>query len=247
MTTASSRDYYHFCRSSLRSVPADEVNTFHISGCMSGPHSKSFCNYLHSEIENLEERDFLTFRNETVKLLSDIQYKAEERKRQSQEVTTFQLPEALQATAGREYILTENSTSLHSSCAAYTDSHRRACYSDCQSKQPSRPSSVSAQPTSANVVVDDQQPGFSTHLQLHLHHSTTLLDYPVSLELFPVCFSISRWTHHSHFHPLNFNQHCHQCHLPLIMNSQDLPASPASRVSPNQRISLHKSHQTWPF
>ena len=40
-----------------------------------------FCNYLHSEIENLEERDFLTFRNETVKLLSEIQYKAEERKR----------------------------------------------------------------------------------------------------------------------------------------------------------------------
>ena len=25
-----------------------------------------FCNYLHSETENLEERDFLTFRNETV-------------------------------------------------------------------------------------------------------------------------------------------------------------------------------------
>ena len=37
-----------------------------------------FCNYLHSEIEHLEERDFLTFRNETVKLLSEIQYKAEE-------------------------------------------------------------------------------------------------------------------------------------------------------------------------
>ena len=69
----------------------------------------SFCKYLHSEIEHLEERDFLTFRNETVKLLSEIQYKAEERKRQvttSQEVTTYQLPEASQATAGREYILT---------------------------------------------------------------------------------------------------------------------------------------------
>ena len=62
-----------------------------------------FCNYLHSEIEHLEERDFLTFSNETVKLLSEIQYKAEEHKRQ---VTTFQLPEATQATAGCEYILT---------------------------------------------------------------------------------------------------------------------------------------------
>ena len=43
---------------------------------------QSFYNYLHSEIENLEERDFLTFRNETVKLLSEIQYKANECKRQ---------------------------------------------------------------------------------------------------------------------------------------------------------------------
>ena len=70
---------------------------------------QSLCNYLHSVIEHLEERDFLTFRNETVKLLSEIQYKVEERKRQvttSQQVTTFQLPEVTQATAGREYILT---------------------------------------------------------------------------------------------------------------------------------------------
>ena len=53
---------------------------------------QAFCNYLHFEIENLEERDFLTFRNETVKLLSEIQYKAKERKRQvttSPQVTTF--------------------------------------------------------------------------------------------------------------------------------------------------------------
>ena len=68
---------------------------------------QSFCNYLHSEIEHLEERDFLTFWNDTVKLLSEIQYKAEERKRQvttSQQVTTYQRPEASQATAGHEYI-----------------------------------------------------------------------------------------------------------------------------------------------
>ena len=43
---------------------------------------QSFCNYLHSEIEHLEERDFLTFRNETVNFLSEIQYKAEERQGQ---------------------------------------------------------------------------------------------------------------------------------------------------------------------
>ena len=43
-----------------------------------------------------------------MKLLNKINYKAEERKRQvttSQQVTTFQLPEVTQATAGREYIL----------------------------------------------------------------------------------------------------------------------------------------------
>ena len=37
-----------------------------------------FCNYLHSEIEHLEERDFFSFRNEKVKLLSEIQHKAKE-------------------------------------------------------------------------------------------------------------------------------------------------------------------------
>ena len=61
---------------------------------------QSFCDYLHSEIELLEEGDFLTFRYETVKLLSEIQYKAEEHNRQvtkSQEVTTYQLPQASQA------------------------------------------------------------------------------------------------------------------------------------------------------
>ena len=43
---------------------------------------QSFCNYLYSKIEHLEEQDFLTFRNDTVKLLSLIQYKTEEHKRQ---------------------------------------------------------------------------------------------------------------------------------------------------------------------
>ena len=69
---------------------------------------QSFYNYLYSENEHLEEQDILTFRNETVKLLSGIQYKAEERKTQvttTQQVTTFQLPEVRQATTGGEYIL----------------------------------------------------------------------------------------------------------------------------------------------
>ena len=113
---------------------------------------QSFCNYLHSEIEHLEERDFLTFRNETVKLLSEIQYKAEEHKRQvtkSQEVTTYQLPEASQSTAGREYVLTIPET---------------------------RPVSIPVQPQQTTtgqpvtVIVKVQQPSGppSQHSQLHM-------------------------------------------------------------------------------
>ena len=126
---------------------------------------QSFCKYLHSEIENLEERDFLTFRNETVKLLSEIQYKAEEHKRQvtkSQEVTTYQLPEASQATAGREYILTIPETqpvSIPIVQPTQTATGEPVTVI-AKVQQPPRPSSVSAQPTSY-AVVDYQQPGTS--------------------------------------------------------------------------------------
>ena len=126
---------------------------------------QSFCNYLHSEIEHLEERDF---RNETVKLLNEIQYKAEERKRQvtkSQEVTTFQLPEATQATAGCEYILTipePQAVSIPVVQPSHTDTTQPATVIG-KVQQPSRPSSVSAQPTSC-IVVDDQQPGTSRQM-----------------------------------------------------------------------------------
>ena len=130
-----------------------------------------FCNYFHSEIENLEERDFLTFRNETVKLLSEIQYKAEERKRQvttSQEVTTYQLPEASQATAGREYILTILETQPVSIPVVQPQQTTTGQPVTVLAKvqQPSRPSSASAQPTS-DVVVDDQQPGTSRLMNIN--------------------------------------------------------------------------------
>ena len=224
--------------------------------------SRSATIYLHSEIEHLEERDFLTFRNKTVKLLSEIQYKAEECKRQvttSQEVTTYQNPEASQSTAGREYVLTIPETQPVSIPIVQPQQTKtgKPVTVIAKVQQPSGPPSSSAQPTSY-VVVDDQQPGTSRQMifnppQLHLHNrrraSTTLLDYPVSSQLLPVCLHINRWTHHSHFHPLNFNQHHHQCHHPLIMDIQDLPASPASRVkfSPNQQINPNKLHQTQPF
>ena len=116
---------------------------------------QSFCNYLHSEIEHLEERDFLTFRNDTVKLLSEIQYKAEECNRQlstSQEVTTYQHPEASQFTAGQEYVLTIPETQPVSIPVVQPQQTTRG-----------RLSSSSAQPTSY-VVVDDQQPWTSTQM-----------------------------------------------------------------------------------
>ena len=126
---------------------------------------QSFCNYLHSEIEHLEEQDFLTFKNETVKLLSEMHYKAEERKRQvttSQQVTTFQLPEATQATAGRGYILTILDTQPVSIPVVQPTQIATTQPATVIAKvqQPSRPSSVSEQPTSY-IVVDDQQLGTS--------------------------------------------------------------------------------------
>ena len=129
---------------------------------------QSFSNYLHFEIENLEERDFFTFRNETVKLLSEIQYKAEERKRQvtkSQEVTTYQFPEASQATTGREYILTIPETQLVSVPVVQPTQTATGEPVTVIAKvqQPPRPSSASAQPTSY-VVVYDQQPGTSRQM-----------------------------------------------------------------------------------
>ena len=154
---------------------------------------QSFCNYLHSEIEHLEEGDFLTFRNETVKFLSEIQYKAKERKRQvttSQEVTTYQLPEASQSTVGWEYILTILETQPVSIPIVQPQQTTTGQPVTVIAKvqHPSGPSASSAEPTSYVVEMTNSRglPDrcFSTHLQLHLHNrrrvSTTLLDYPVS-------------------------------------------------------------------
>ena len=102
------------------------------------------------------------------KLLSEIQYKAEERKRQittSQQVITFQLPEATQATEGREYIFTIPETQpvfipvMQPTQIATTQTATVIA----KVQQPSRPSSASAQPTSY-IVVDDQQPGTSRQM-----------------------------------------------------------------------------------
>ena len=223
---------------------------------------QSFCNYLHSEIEHLEERYFLTFRNETVKLLSEIQYKAEERKRQvttSQEVTTYQLPETSQSTAGREYVLTIPKTQPVSIPVVQPQqtTTEQPVTVIAKVQQASGPPSSSAQPTSY-VVVEDQQPGSSRQMifnppsvapsqQEESQHNTSGLsslfaaipsvlvyqqmDTPQPFspsQLQPAPSPVPSSTHQEHSRP---------------------PANAASRVkvSPNQRISPHKSHQTPPF
>ena len=133
---------------------------------------QSFCNYLHSEIEYLEVGDFLTFRNETVKLLSEIQHKVKEHKRQvatSQQVTTFQVPEATQATAGQEYILTIPDTQPVSIPVVQPSqiATMQPATVIVEVQHPSRRVSMSAQPASF-LVVDYQQPGTSRQLMFTL-------------------------------------------------------------------------------
>ena len=59
----------------------------------------AFCNYLVSEMEGLEEKDFQTFRSDTVKLLSSIQSKAEECCRQPQQPEQWTLLGSSSATS----------------------------------------------------------------------------------------------------------------------------------------------------
>ena len=137
-----------------------------------------FCNYLHSEIEYQEEQDFLTFRNEAVKPLNGIQYKAEERKRQvttTQQVTTFQLVEATQATAGYEYILTiQDSQPVSVPVVQPTQiATTQPATVIAKVQQPQGPASASAQPTSY-LFVDDQQPGASRQLMFTLSPTKTV-------------------------------------------------------------------------
>ena len=120
--------------------------------------------------------------------------------------------------------------------------------------QPSRPSSVSAQPTSY-VVVDDQQPGTSRQMifnppsvapsqQEESQHNTSGLS-----SLFGAIPSVLQYQQMDTqpFSPSQLQPALSTVPSSLIMNSHDVPASPASRVSPNQCISPHKSHHPGPF
>ena len=95
-----------------------------------------------------------------MKLLSEIQYKAKERKRQvttCQEITTYQLPEASQSTVGWVYVLIIPKTQPVSIPVVQPTTGQPVTVI-AKVQQPSGPPSSSAQPTSY-VVVDDQQPG----------------------------------------------------------------------------------------
>ena len=122
-------------------------------------------------------------------------------------------------------------------------SHNTACYSDCQSRATIK----------AFVSISTANISFSCGWPTVLDFQTA--DVQFGQPTFSCsCTTGGKSTQHFwiiqylleefHFHPLNFNQHHHQCHLPLVKNSQDLPACPASRVSPNKQISLNKSHQS---
>ena len=216
---------------------------------------QSFC--LYSEIEHLEERDFLTFRNETVKLLSGIKYKAKEYTREvtKAQVTIFQLPEATQATAGREYILTIPDTQQVSTPAVQPTQmaapHQPTVIAKVQ--QPQRSASASSQPASF-IIVDDQQPGPSRQLMFALgptkifntlsvasgqqedsQHNTSGLS-----SLFGSIPSVLQYQQINTPQPFSPSQ-LQPSPVPTTnsKNKQDLTAIPASRVSPNQQISLH--------
>ena len=140
-----------------------------------------------------------------MKLLSEIQYKAKERKRQvttNQQVTTFQLPEATHSTAGYEYILTIPDTQpvsvpvgQHTQMATIQPATLIA-----KVQQPQGSASALAQPTSY-VVVLDQQPGTSSQLMFTLNPAKTVNPHSVasgqqSTQHFWIVMSL--WNHSKH-------------------------------------------------
>ena len=128
----------------------------------------AFCNNMASEVEGLEEKDLQKFRNEAVKLLSNIQSKAEEYGHQLQQpqqqtllrsssaastfvLQTFKQPQQPAPAAIREYILTIPETQMPSS-QVIQSSQQIQVASKGQQQQPR------GQPTFF-LVINDQQAG----------------------------------------------------------------------------------------
>ena len=193
-----------------------------------------------------------------MKLLSEIQYKAEERMRQvttSKEVTTYQLPEASQSTAGREYVLTIPETQPVSIPVVQ---HQQITTGQPVTlivkveQQLGSPSST--QPATSYIVVDDQQPETSRQMifnppsvapshQEETQHNTSGLS-----SLFGAIPSVLPYQQIDTPHPFSPYQF-QPAPSPVPSSTHHEQSSPAStdRVSPYQQINPHKSHQTRPF
>ena len=130
----------------------------------------TFCNYLASEVEGIEDKDLQTFRNEAVKLLSSIQNRAEEQGRQPQQPQQQTLSQNSSATstfvpqqptpAARECILTITETQMPAS--QVIQSSRQSQVATKGQQQISRGQSHSF------LVVDNQQAGPSRPLTFTL-------------------------------------------------------------------------------
>ena len=121
------------------------------------------------------------------------------------------------------------STSLCTSCAAFSDSHNTASYSDCQVQQPPLPASASAQPASfwmtrqlmftLSPSKPDNTPSVGSSQQEDSQHNTSRLS-----SILGGIPSIPQYQQIATLQPFSPSQlqHCPQCHLPLINNNQDL-------------------------
>ena len=84
----------------------------------------------------------------------------------SEKVTTYQLPEASQSTAGQEYMLTIPVSIPVVQPTETSTGEPVTVIAKVQQQQPQRPSSssLSTQPATSYVVVDDQHPGTSRQM-----------------------------------------------------------------------------------
>ena len=187
-----------------------------------------------------------------MKLLSEIQYKAEERKRQvttSEQVTTFQLPEATQATAGSEYILTIRETQAVS--IPVVQSTQIATTQPATVIAKVQQPSASAQPTSY-LVVDDQQPGVSRQdFQPTFScsfttggKSTQHFKIIQSLQSYFKCATVPADRHTTAIFTLSTST---STITSAIFHSSRTDKTSQPVQPANQQISPHKSHQNWPF
>ena len=110
------------------------------------------CNYLASEVENLEEGDFQIFRNKAVKLLSGTQSKAGEKNRHPQQPTLYRISSTISTFATK---LSTATTATSNRCQVLHFNYSRNQIPACQVVQPAQWSQV--------VTEDSHRPEGSRH------------------------------------------------------------------------------------